>query len=163
MRAYKLIPAISSYPGYDLNTFKQDFPDLARDEDRPLINKVIEEVYLVGSTFKMVPALAALEEETVRPEEIIYCGGTYSRHGATKTCFRQIAHGSLNVSRALIRSCNVFFYETALRLGIDDLTRHAEEFGFGSIMGLGHLRGLRFTFICRPLPGVGSRGCYPVA
>jgi len=135
------ILAMASYPGYDLNTFEQDFPDLARAEDRPLINKAIEEAYPVGSTFKMVPALAALEEDAVRPEQIIYCGGTYSRHGATKTCFREIAHGSVNVSRALIRSCNVFFYETALKLGIDDLTGYAEEFGFGSRTGLVDIRG----------------------
>lgn len=130
------ILAMASIPSYDPNTLRFDFPDLVKDPRRPLVNKAIEEHYPVGSTFKMVTALAALQEGLISTNERVYCGGTVTRYGATKSCYRGTAHGSLNIFQALQKSCNIFFYEMGLRAGIDALAHYSREFGFGNPVGL---------------------------
>ena len=131
------ILAISSIPSYDLNTFHQDFTALQGDRRlRPLVNKAIEETYPVGSVFKMVTALAALEEGVVSPGDRVNCAGSITRYNATKSCFRGTVHGPLNIVQAITKSCNVFFYEMGLRVGIDNLAHYTRMFGFGSPEGL---------------------------
>lgn len=130
------ILAMASIPSYDPNTLRLDFPDLVKDPRRPLVNKAIEEHYPVGSTFKMVTALAALQEGLITTGERVYCGGTVTRYGATKSCYRRTAHGSLNIFQALQKSCNIFFYEMGLRVGIDTLAHYSRELGFGNPVGL---------------------------
>ena len=103
---------------------------------RPLVNKAIEEHYPVGSTFKMVTAMGALESGLISKTERVYCGGTVTRYGATKSCYHGRAHGSLNILEAIQRSCNIFFYEMGLRQGIDTLAYYSRQFGFGSVVGL---------------------------
>ncbi|MDO9535081.1 MAG: penicillin-binding protein 2 [Bacillota bacterium] len=130
------ILAMASNPSYDPNTFRHDFPELSKDPRRPLLNKTIEEHFPVGSTFKMVPAMAALQEGKISATERVHCSGTVTRYGATKSCFRGTAHGSLNVYEAIQKSCNIFFYEMGLKLGIDTLAQYSREFGFGNPVGL---------------------------
>jgi penicillin-binding protein 2 len=130
------ILAMADTPAYDPNTFSHDFSALVQNPYRPLVNKVIEEHYPVGSTFKMVTAMAALQEGVISKEGRVSCGGIITRYNATKSCFRQTAHGSLNIVQAIQKSCNIFFYEMGLRLGIDNLAHYAREFGFGSPVGL---------------------------
>lgn len=130
------ILALASYPSYNPNTFRLDYPELSKDRRGPLINKVIEEHYQVGSVFKMVTATAALEEGVVTRGERVYCPGTITRFGATKSCFRGTVHGPINIVDAIKKSCNIFFYEMGLRVGIDNLAHYAREFGFGSPVGL---------------------------
>lgn len=141
------ILAIASTPSYDLNTFHRDFPELQGDRRlRPLMNKAIEEAYPVGSVFKMITALAALEEGVVSPTERVNCTGSLTRYNATKSCFRGTVHGRLNIVTAITKSCNVFFYEMGLRVGIDSLAHYTREFGLGSPVGLrdvfGEIRGV---------------------
>ncbi len=136
------ILAMASAPTYNLNTFRQDYPALVKDDARrPLINKTIGDYYPVGSVFKMVTALAALEEGVVSPRNIIYCGGSYTRYGATKICYHGTAHGGVSIFDALKKSCNIFFYEMGLRVGIDKLSHYAREFGFGECVGLEDIPG----------------------
>jgi|LSQX01.3.fsa_nt_gb penicillin-binding protein 2 len=130
------ILAMASIPSYDLNTFRLDFPQLVDNPYRPLVNKAIEEHYPVGSTFKMVTAMGALESGLISKTERVYCGGTVTRYGATKSCYHGRAHGSLNILEAIQRSCNIFFYEMGLRQGIDTLAYYSRQFGFGSVVGL---------------------------
>ena len=130
------ILAMADTPVYNPNTFSEDFPILEQDPHRPLVNKVIEEHYPVGSTFKMVTAMAALQEGAITKEGRVFCGGTITRYNATKSCFRGTVHGSLNILQALQRSCNIFFYEMGLRVGVDTLAHYCREFGFGSPVGL---------------------------
>ncbi len=137
------ILAMASIPSYNPNTFHRDFPELREDRRRPLVNKAIEEHYPVGSTFKMVPALAALEEGVIGRNDRVFCGGTITRYGATKSCFRGTAHGGLNVVEAITKSCNIFFYEMGLRVGIDNLAHYSREFGFGNQVGLRDIFGER--------------------
>ncbi len=138
------ILAIASIPSYDLNTFHRNFSVLEGDRRlRPLVNKAIEEAYPVGSTFKMVTALAALEEGVISPTGRVTCSGSLTRYGATKSCFRGTVHGPLNIVEAIAKSCNVFFYEMGLRVGIDSLAHYTREFGFGSPVGLTDIFGER--------------------
>jgi penicillin-binding protein 2 len=83
-----------------------------------------------------VTALGALEEGLVSKTEKIFCSGTVTRYGATKSCYRGTAHGALNIFEAIQKSCNIFFYEMGLRQGIDTLSYYARQFGFGNPVGL---------------------------
>jgi penicillin-binding protein 2 len=130
------ILAMASAPFYDLNTFRLDFPRLVDNPLRPLVNKTIEEHYPVGSTFKMVSAMGALEGDLISKTERVYCGGTITRYGATKSCYHGRAHGGMNILQAIQKSCNIFFYEMGLRQGIDTLAYYSRQFGFGSVVGL---------------------------
>jgi len=130
------ILAMASLPSYDPNTFREDYPQLLQSSGRPLLNKTMEEHYPVGSVFKMVTGVAGLEKGVVNETERLYCGGTVTRFGATKSCFRGTVHGLLNIVEAITKSCNIFFYELGLRVGIDDLAYYAREFGFGEPTGL---------------------------
>ncbi len=137
------ILAMASLPSYDPNTFREDYPQLLQSSGRPLLNKTMEEHYPVGSVFKMVTGVAGLEKGVVNETERIYCGGTVTRFGATKSCFRGTVHGPLNIVEAITKSCNIFFYELGLRVGIDDLAYYAREFGFGEPTGLQDIFGER--------------------
>ncbi len=130
------ILSMVSIPSYDPNTFRVDYTQLLQSAGRPLLNKTTEEHYPVGSVFKMVTGVAGLEKGIVSLNERLYCGGTVTRFGATKSCFRGTAHGLLNIVEAIRKSCNIFFYELGLRVGIDDLAYYAREFGFGEPTGL---------------------------
>ena len=133
------ILAMASHPDYNPNTFNLDFDPQA--EGISYNNRAIKGNYPGGSTFKMVTAAAALEEGEVRPGETFNCAGSLTRYNATKSCFRGRAHGSINITQALIKSCNVFFYEMGLRAGIDNLAYYAGEFGFGHPTGVTDIPG----------------------
>jgi len=137
------ILAMASLPAFDPNTFRRDFPRLREDRRRPLVNKAIEGHFPLGSTFKMVTAFAALEEGVVSHDELVRCAGVITRYGATKACFRRRAHGAINIVEAIAKSCNIFFYEMGLRVGIDNLARYSRDFGFGSPVGLQDIFGER--------------------
>ena len=137
------ILAMASIPDYDLNTFRSDYPDLLADGQEPLVNKAIEDHFPVGSVFKMVTAIAALQEGAVSRNERVRCTGSITRYNATKSCFRGTVHGPVHVVDAIRRSCNVFFYEMGLRVGIDRLAHYSREFGFGSPTGLQDVLGER--------------------
>ena len=135
------IKAMASVPSYDLNTFRLDYTQLLDTAGGPLINKCIEEYFPVGSVFKLVTSMAGLEKGLVTRADRVFCAGSLTRYGATKTCYRGTVHGSVNIVQAITRSCNVFFYDLGLRVGIDDLAYYAREFGFGAPSGLTDLYG----------------------
>ncbi len=130
------ILAMASLPSYDPNTFRLDYAELIKSPGRVLLNKTTEEHYPVGSVFKMVTGVAGLEKGVISRTDKLYCGGRVTRYGATKSCFRGTVHGSIDIVEAIRKSCNIFFYELGLRVGIDDLAHYAREFGFGQPTGL---------------------------
>ena len=137
------ILAMVSYPAFDLNTVRQNYLELdANKKEQPLRNKTISDVYPVGSTYKMVAAMGALEEGLIAERSIVRCTGrkVFFRGEHARGCFNGTVHGSLNVVSALARSCNMFFFEMGLRLGVDKLTDYARAFGFGAPTGLTDLR-----------------------
>ena len=135
------ILALVSSPSFDPTPFTTGltpavWQQLSTDPRHPLTNKVIAGVYPPGSTFKPVVATAALAAGVLTPETSITCPGYIELGNATFHCWRQHGHGTLRLRDAIKRSCDVFFYETARRLGIDRLGAMARRLGFGGVLGL---------------------------
>jgi penicillin-binding protein 2 len=133
--------ALVSLPGFDPAPFATGltqslWQDLAGDPRKPLVNKVIAGVYPPGSTFKPVVAAAALAAGVLTPETSFTCPGHLELGDATFHCWRHGGHGTLRLHDAIKKSCDVFFYETARRLGIDRLAAMARRFGFGGVLGI---------------------------
>lgn len=123
--------ACVSYPNYDLNEYVEDYDKVISADNSPVFNRALDGVFRPGSTFKTITACAGLSEGAINSNSYISCGGTYYYYapGFTPTCLGH--HGSLNVRTGLMNSCNIFFYETARRLGIDKLAEWAGRFGIG--------------------------------
>ena len=136
------ILAMASYPDYNLATFSQDYNDLLENELTPMVNRVIGGTYPIGSVFKMVTAVAALEEGIITPSTIIPDLGIYTKYRTFQPqcwIYRQnyhATHGNVNVSMALRDSCNYFFYQVADEMGIDTLDKWAQDFGLGIKTGI---------------------------
>ncbi|MHC4598338.1 MAG: peptidoglycan D,D-transpeptidase FtsI family protein [Planctomycetota bacterium] len=132
--------AMVSVPGFDPNDL---IPPVSRavvkkyllSEGKPLFNRAVAGQYPPGSTFKVVSALASLEEKLVDAEEKIDCTGSYEYGRHVFRCWDTAGHGPLGLEEALERSCNVYFYTLGRELG-DSLRRWAEVWGFGSPTGL---------------------------
>ncbi len=135
------ILAMASRPAFDPNVLSgrltaEQARQLYDNPYHPMLDKVVQGAYFPGSTYKVVPAMAALEERLVDPSEIIYCKGyyEYGKHSAFRCTH---VHGPVNFHYAVVRSCNVFFYHMAERVGMDRMARYAREFGLGTPTGLG--------------------------
>jgi len=133
--------ALVSIPSFDPVPFSAGltpamWQELSNDPRQPLSNKAIAGVYPPGSTFKPVVAAAALTAGVLTAETQITCPGYLSLGDATFHCWRHGGHGTLRLRDAIKKSCDVFFYETARRVGIDRLSAMARRFGFGEVLGL---------------------------
>jgi penicillin-binding protein 2 len=135
------ILALVSSPSFDPVPFSTGltsamWQELANDPRKPLSNKVIAGVYPPGSTFKPVVASAALTAGVLTPQTSFTCPGYLQFGNATFHCWRHGGHGTLRLHDAIKKSCDVFFYETARRVGIDRLAAMARRFGFGGVLGI---------------------------
>ena len=137
------ILAAASYPDFNLETYAQDLAQNSVDPLRPLMNRAFQGLYAPGSTFKMITAIAGLEEEgIIEPSTIIRDLGryTYWTDVNPPQCwiYRQYrqTHGPVNVTDAIEVSCNYFFYDVGRRLGIDRLDEYAAMFGLGQKTGV---------------------------
>jgi penicillin-binding protein 2 len=133
--------ALASSPGFDPNDFSPAVPArvwnaLLRDPRRPLINRATKGVYPPGSIFKPVVALAALSSGRLSPAEIFSCDGRFEMGNRAFACYLSIAHGPVNLRRALEVSCNVYFYQAGLRAGPEEIGSMAAAFGLGELTGL---------------------------
>ena len=106
------------------------------NENNPMRDRSIQEHYAPGSTFKTISALAALEENIITPETEFECGGSLKVGRRTFHCWKKSGHGSVNVVGALRESCDVFFYQIAKKMDVDDLAKYAKGFGLGSRTGV---------------------------
>ncbi len=136
------ILAFVSVPSFDPNLFTtgisvKDWQDLLNNERHPLTNKVVSEHYSPGSTFKVVVALAALEEGVIDENTKFGCSGVMALGDHKFHCWKHSGHGPLNVVGALKNSCDIFFYEVALKLGINKIAQMARMLGLGSDFNLG--------------------------
>lgn len=130
------ILAMASTPSFDANKFNADDADkyianLRRDMGKPFMNKAIEGLYPPGSTFKIVVALAALESGAVGPDEKISCPGHWDYGDRRYHCWKTTGHGAMNLADALAHSCDIYFYQIALRIGIDAIRAMALKLGLG--------------------------------
>ena len=136
--------ACSSYPTFDMNQYRSDNEYvnlLAQDEEQPLFNRALQGQYAPGSTFKMVTAVAGLEEGIIEPDTRILDTGVYTYYGANgPRCWiynqGRGTHGLQTVSQAIQNSCNVFFYDVGRQVGIRGLQRYAAAFGLGEPTGI---------------------------
>jgi penicillin-binding protein 2 len=134
------VRALFSKPSYDLNEMSgrlssERFRELMDDPFRPLIDKTLYESYFPGSTFKPIAALAALEEQLVDPTARVDCPGYYQIGHDRKRCTQ--AHGEVDMRRAMVQSCNVYFFRLGEQVGLERLNQYAREFGFGDATGVG--------------------------
>ena len=136
--------ALASYPTFDLANFSEVWEEIRDDPLSPMYNRATQGQYAPGSTFKMVTAVAGLEEGIITPYERIRDTGYYTYYttdpALAPKCwiYRQYGgtHGLLNVSQAITESCNVFFYDTGRRVGIRTLNEYARKFGLGEPTGI---------------------------
>lgn len=130
------ILAMVSRPAFDPAIFTrgistQQWQALLANPDHPLQAKAYSGQYPPGSTYKMVTALAALRDNVVTPDELIDCQGRTTVGNRDFRCWKKQGHGATNLTKALRESCDVWFYEVALRLGIDRMSVMARELGLG--------------------------------
>lgn len=128
--------AAASNPSYDPNPFvlgisQSAYGELLKNDHRPLHNKWVSGMYPPGSTFKMVVALAALEAGVMDPNDTVYCPGHLQLGKRRFHCWRKGGHGTMNMRRSLEQSCDVYYYETARRVGIDKIAEMANRLGLG--------------------------------
>lgn len=128
------ILAMASTPSFDPNNFRNDdgeeyIASLRRDAAKPFMNKALEGLYPPGSTFKIVVALAALESGATTPNEKIFCPGYWDYGDRRFHCWEHKGHGNENMADALKHSCDIYFYQMALRIGIDSIKAMGEKLG----------------------------------
>jgi len=131
------IIAMHSSPSFDPNLFlygiSQNSWNLIRENPlKPLINKTIAGLYSPGSTIKPIVALSALENDVISPNMKVRCKGKMEMYGQTYHCWKEKGHGVMNLRNAIKQSCDIYFYETARKLGVDRLNLTALKFGLGN-------------------------------
>jgi penicillin-binding protein 2 len=130
------ILAMVSAPSFDPNNFKNDDGDeyienLRRDIAKPFMNKSIEGLYPPGSTFKIVVALAALEAGAITPRDKVFCPGYWDYGDRRYHCWEAHGHGHVDLAGALKHSCDIYFYQLAMKVGIDAINAMAHKLGLG--------------------------------
>ncbi|APO87519.1 penicillin-binding protein 2 [Marivivens sp. JLT3646] len=128
--------AVVSSPSFDPNLFVRgisvaEWNALNENPFRPLAAKAVQGTYPPGSTFKMITALAALEDGVLDPEETILCRGYTEVSGTRFHCWKSGGHGNVNLHDSLKQSCDCYYYEVSQRVGIDKISAMARRFGLG--------------------------------
>lgn len=134
------ILALASSPSFDPNLFiggidEATWEKIVSSEDFPLQNRALSSQYPPGSVFKIIIAMAGLEEGVTDQEEEIVCKGFYSLGGHRYRCWKRHGHGKVNLHRALVESCDIYFYQVGKRLGVDRIAHYARRFGLGKTTG----------------------------
>ena len=130
------VRAISSSPTYDPNLFVRgisvaDYRALTDDPFRPLASKSVQGTYPPGSTFKMVTAMAGLEAGLIDPDDTVYCPGYLEVSGRRFHCWKRAGHGHIDLQNSLKQSCDVYYYDLALKVGMDRISAMAHRLGLG--------------------------------
>lgn len=128
--------AIASAPTFDPNLFVRgisvaDYRGLTENTYRPLASKSVQGAYPPGSTFKMITALAALDAGIVEPGETVYCPGHLEVADRKFHCWKRAGHGQVDLQNSLKQSCDVYYYDLALKVGIENISAMAQRFGLG--------------------------------
>jgi penicillin-binding protein 2 len=130
------IVSMVSSPTYDPNVFvyginNKDWQYLLNHEYKPLLNKALSGLYPPGSTIKTIVALSALENDVASTHGKVQCKGFIDLYGDRFHCWKKKGHGYMDMRSAIKRSCDVYFYEIARKLGVDRLAITAKKFGLG--------------------------------
>ena len=135
------ILALASTPAFDPNTFARgikadEWGGLIKDQLRPLSNRATQGQYPPGSTFKIVMSIAGLEEGVIQPESFIQDPGFYSFGNRSFRDWKKGGHGAVNLHKAIVESCDTYFYQLGPKLGIDRIAKWANAFGLGEKTGI---------------------------
>ncbi|MEQ8734432.1 MAG: penicillin-binding protein 2 [Rhodospirillaceae bacterium] len=133
---------MASTPSFDPNAFnrgltQREWNALSGDPRAPMTNKAISGQYSPGSTFKMIVALAALEQGAITPEQTVYCRGHTNLGSRRFHCWEKRGHGNMDMVQAIAQSCDVYFYEVARRIGVDRIAEMARRLGLGEATNVG--------------------------
>lgn len=125
---------MATAPTYNLTTLLEDYNAVMQQENQPLVNRATDGLYRPGSTFKTITATAGLNSGIISANSSFYCNRDFHYIDTTYHCTGN--HQYISVSRAIRVSCNIFFYEVGLKLGIDRLVEYEKQFGLGAPLGL---------------------------
>ena len=133
--------ALASTPAFDPNTFARgiksdEWTGLIKDQLRPLSNRATQGQYPPGSTFKIVMSIAGLEEGVIQPESFIQDPGFYSFGNRSFRDWKKGGHGAVNLHKAIVESCDTYFYQLGPKLGVDRIAKWAHAFGLGEKTGI---------------------------
>ncbi|HEY0721351.1 MAG TPA: penicillin-binding protein 2 [Gammaproteobacteria bacterium] len=135
--------ALVSLPSFDPNLFvngidAKTYNELINSAERPLYNRALRGQYPPGSTLKPFVGLAGLENGVISTSEPTYCPGYFMLKGDDHRYrdWKKDGHGAVNITNAIVQSCDVYFYSLAQQLGIDRLSSFLGQFGFGSPTGI---------------------------
>jgi penicillin-binding protein 2 len=136
-----VILAMVSSPSFDPNLFNgrisfDDWERISKDPKQPMENRTITGLYPPASTYKLVVAAAALNEGLIKPDTSILCRGAFELGNRTYRCWQKNGHGMVNLHRAIVESCDVYFYNLGKMIGVDKLAWYARQFGFGAPTGV---------------------------
>lgn len=136
------ILAFASNPAFDPALFMGRMPPdkwkaYLEDKRHPLENKALKGMYPPGSTFKIVTAIAGLEEGLIDQHTSVNCTGSHKFGNSVFRCWNRKGHGQVQLKKALSESCDVYFYTLAERLGVDRIAAYAKRFGMGAPLGVG--------------------------
>ena len=133
--------ALASTPGYDPNVFtapvsRTTWTALISDSRHPLNDRAISSFYGPGSTFKVLMSIVGLETGAITPQTTVFCPGSVVIYNRQFMCWKKGGHGTVDVHRALVQSCNVFYYLLGKKVGIDAISKYAKMFGIGELSGI---------------------------
>jgi penicillin-binding protein 2 len=135
------ILALASTPAFDPNIFargikSEEWNGLIKDQLRPLSNRATQGQYPPGSTFKIIMAIAGLEEGVVQPESYIQDPGFFFFGNRQFRDWKKGGHGAVNLHKAIVESCDTYFYQLGPKLGVDRIAKWARAFGLGQKTGI---------------------------
>ncbi len=133
--------ALASSPAFDQNNFisglsGKEWRELVADPRKPLSNKAIQAEYPPGSTYKLVTAMAGLQERSISSTETFFCPGYYKYGDRLFRCWKENGHGQISMVDALAQSCDVYFYQLGQRVGVERLAWYAKGCGLGRQTGI---------------------------
>ncbi len=133
--------AMVSKPGFDLGKLSsrertKEWREIFSNPEKPLLNRAIQAQLAPGSTFKPIVALAALEGEGITNDTSFTCNGGFDYPGHYFHCHQKKGHGPTTLKKAIAQSCDVFFYNVGVKIGIDQISKYAEVAGFGAKTGI---------------------------
>ncbi len=134
--------ALVSRPSFDPNLFSRginyaDWVRLANDKRYPMLNRALQSQYPPGSTFKIVTSIAALETESITTRRIETCNGALYKGRWRFGCWKRSGHGLVDFHKAIVESCDVYFYKAGEYTGINWISYYAHQLGLGAQSGIG--------------------------
>jgi penicillin-binding protein 2 len=125
-----------SFEPFARNVSPDEWKALVENPYHPLTNKGIQGQYPAGSVFKIITAIAGLESGIITPNTQFRCTGAFPFGNRDFRCWKQGGHGSLSLHRAIVESCDIYFYQAGLKVGVDLIAHYADAFGLGKLTGI---------------------------